>query len=76
MDLQPGDDVVLLEAWPLSPGSNVKLNAGDRGRVVRTSRSYCAIEVFGTHVVVPSSKLRRVRDPAPDPPLDEDWWKI
>ena len=72
----PGGKVVVLEEWPLKPGSNVKLNGGDEGLVVRSSGDYCAIEVFGSLVVVPTSKLQRVDDPAPEPSIDEDWWKF
>ncbi len=75
MSLKPGDRVVVLEEWPLRPGSNVKLSPGDQALVVRTAGDYCAIEMFGTLVVVPSSKLQRVEDSA-DTPIDEDWWRF
>jgi len=76
MSLQPGDKVIVLGEWPLRPGSNVKLSPGDEAMVVRLSGNYCAIEIFGTLVVVPASKLQRVDQPSPDPPIDEDWWKF
>ena len=75
MSLQPGEKSSSRRGQ-LKPGSTVKLNPGDEGVVVRSNVDYCAIEVFGTLVVVPTSKLQRVDEPPPDPPIDEDWWKF
>jgi hypothetical protein len=59
MQPEPGEIVTIVDAWPIRPGSAVSLQPGDTGTVVRSNDRYCAVEVLGTVVVIPVSKIRR-----------------
>jgi hypothetical protein len=42
MPIEPGDMVLMTDAWPLAIGSNARLMPGDRGTVVRAGPDHCA----------------------------------
>jgi hypothetical protein len=73
--LKPGDEVEFLDEWPYQPGSLMKVQPGERGRVVGIGTAHCVVDVFGTAVVAPLTTVRRV---AVDPPPsgDGDWWRF
>lgn len=56
---QPGETVTIVDPWPIRPVSAVSLQPGDTAVVVRANDRYSAVEVLGTVVVIPNSKIRR-----------------
>ncbi len=56
----PGDEVVLLRAVEIAPGSPLSLQPGDIGRVEEITESECVATFSGVAVVVPLDVVQTI----------------